>query len=69
MAQLATLALPPANTPAAAAATPVPLTALPRGVHSANISPDGTHYAVLADPRLPDPLTDVHTVVEAEEFH
>ena len=66
MAQLATLALPPANTPAAAAATPVPLTALPRGVHSANISPDGTHYAVLADPRLPDPLTDVHTVVEAE---
>jgi dipeptidyl aminopeptidase/acylaminoacyl peptidase len=66
MAQLATLALPPANTPAAAAATPVPLTALPRGVHSADISPDGTHYAVLADPRLPDPLTDVHTVVEAE---
>jgi acetyl esterase/lipase len=66
MAQLATLALPPANTPAAAAATPVPLTALPRGIHSADISPDGTHYAVLADPRLPDPLADVHTVVEIE---
>ena len=30
MAQLATLPLAPANTPAAAAATPVPLTALPR---------------------------------------
>jgi dipeptidyl aminopeptidase/acylaminoacyl peptidase len=66
MGQLATLALAPANTPAAAAATPVPLTALPRGVHSALISPDGAHYAVLADPRLPDPLADVHSVIEAE---
>ena len=66
MAQLARLALPPANTPAAAAATPIPLTALPRGIHSALISPDGTHYAVLADPRLPDPLADIHTVIEAE---
>jgi|HubBroStandDraft_6_1064221.scaffolds.fasta_scaffold00065_45 dipeptidyl aminopeptidase/acylaminoacyl peptidase len=66
MAQLATLLLAPANTPAAAAATPVPLTALPRGVHSAMISSDGTHYAILADPRLPDPLADVHSVIEAE---
>ena len=65
-AQLATLALPPANTPAAAAATPVPLTALPRGIQSAVISPDGSHYAVVADPRLPDALADIHTVVEAE---
>ncbi|MGB0110388.1 MAG: S9 family peptidase [Terriglobales bacterium] len=76
MAQLATLALAPAGT--AAAATPLPLTALPRGVRSAGISPggsnyttavispDGSHYAVLADPRLPDPLSDVHTVIEAE---
>ena len=64
--QLATLALAPANTAAAAAATPVPLTALPRGIHSALISPDGSHYAVLADSRLPDPLSDVHTVIEAE---
>ncbi|MGC1524079.1 MAG: S9 family peptidase [Steroidobacteraceae bacterium] len=64
MAQLATLALAPAGT--AAAATPLPLTALPRGVHSAVISPDGSHYAILADPRLPDPLSDVHTVIEAE---
>ena len=66
MSQLATLALPPANTPAAAAATPAPLTALPKGVHSALISPDGSHYAILADPRLPDPLAEVHDVIEAE---
>ena len=66
MGQLATLPLPPANTPAAAAATPVPLTALPRGIHSAAISPDGSHYAILADPRLPDPLADAHTVIEAQ---
>ena len=63
-AQLATMALAPANPPAAAAATPVPLTALPRGIHSPVISPDGSHYAILADPRLPDPLAEVHTVVE-----
>jgi dipeptidyl aminopeptidase/acylaminoacyl peptidase len=65
-AQLATLQLASANTPAAAAATPVPLTALPRGIHSALISPDGSHYALLGDPRLPDPLEDVHTVIEAD---
>jgi dipeptidyl aminopeptidase/acylaminoacyl peptidase len=64
--QLATLALAPPNTAAGAAATPVPLTALPRGVHSAQISPDGKHYAVVADPRLPDPLAEVHTVIEPE---
>jgi len=66
MPQFATLPLAPPNTPAAAAATPVPLTALPRGVHFASISPDGSRYALLADPRLPDPLSDVHTVIEAE---
>lgn len=64
MAQLATIPLASPNTPAAAAATPVPLTGLPRGIHSALISPDGAHYAMLADPRLPDPLEDVHTVIE-----
>ncbi len=66
MQQLATLPLAPPNTAAAVAATPVPLTGLPRGIHSALISPDGSHYALLADPRLPDPLSDVHTVIEAE---
>jgi dipeptidyl aminopeptidase/acylaminoacyl peptidase len=63
--QLATFPLAAPNTPAAAAATPVPLTSLPRGVHSARISPDGSHYVLMADPRLPDPLQDVHTVIEA----
>jgi dipeptidyl aminopeptidase/acylaminoacyl peptidase len=63
--QLATIALAPPNTPAAAAAAPMPLAALPRGIHSAVISPDGSHYALLADPRLPDPQADVHTVIEA----
>jgi dipeptidyl aminopeptidase/acylaminoacyl peptidase len=66
MAQLATMPLAPPNTPAAAAATPVPLTALPRGIHAALISPDGSRYAILADPRLPDPLADVHSVIEAQ---
>ena len=66
MAQLATIQFASANTPAAAGAMPVPQTALPRGIHSALISPDGSHYALLADPRLPDPLEDVHTVIEAE---
>jgi len=66
MAQLATFPLSPANTPAAAAATPVPLTGLPRGIHSALISPDGSHYAILADPRLPDPLAEIHSVIEAQ---
>lgn len=65
-AQLATLALAPPNTAAAAAATPVAITSLPRGVHGASISPDGSHFAILADPRLPDPLDEVHTVIEAE---
>src|SRR5579862_2477424 len=64
--QLATLPLAPPNTPAAAAATPVPLTGLPRGIDSVMISPDGSRYALLADPRLPDPLAEVHTVIEAE---
>ena len=63
---LATLSLAPANTPAAAAATPVPLAALPRSMHSAVISPDGSHYAILADPRLPDLLDELHTVIEAQ---
>ena len=64
--QLATFALAPSGTPAAAAATPLPLTSVPRGINSATISPDGKRYAILADPRLPDPLADVHTVIEPE---
>jgi len=63
--QLATFPLATPHTPAAAAAMPVPLSSLPRGIHSATISPDGSRYAVLGDPRLPDPLEDVHKVIEA----
>lgn len=37
---------------------------LPRGVRSAALSPDGSRFALLADPRQPDPLASVHTVVE-----
>ena len=62
--QLATLPLAEPNTPAAAAATATPLTALPRGIQSITMSADGHRYALLADPRLPDPLDDVHTVIE-----
>ena len=64
LAQLATLSLGEPGTTTAAAASPLPLTALPRGIHSALISPDGKRFAILADPRLPDPLDDVHTVIE-----
>ncbi len=65
-AQLATFPLAAPGTPAAAAATPTPLTAFPRGISSVSIAPDGKRYAIVADPRLPDPLADVHTVIEAE---
>jgi dipeptidyl aminopeptidase/acylaminoacyl peptidase len=64
MPQLATLPLAEPNTPAAAGATPTPFTALPRGIESIAMSADGRRYALLADPRLPDPLDDVHTVIE-----
>jgi len=37
---------------------------LPRGVHQAMLSPDGSRFAILADPRPKDPLAAVHTVVE-----
>jgi WD40-like Beta Propeller Repeat len=41
--------------------------ALPSGIHSATISPDGARFAVLADSRKKDPLAQVHTVVENDE--
>ncbi|MBV8771596.1 MAG: hypothetical protein JO166_04575, partial [Deltaproteobacteria bacterium] len=65
--QLVTFPLGPPNSAAAAAATPTPLTSMPRGIRSVVISPDGLHYALLADSRLPDPLEEVHSVVEAEQ--
>jgi dipeptidyl aminopeptidase/acylaminoacyl peptidase len=46
---------------------PTQIVALPSGIHSATISPDGLRFAVLADPRKKDPLAEVHTVVENDE--
>ncbi len=43
------------------------LTELGRGMHSAKLSPDGTRFAVTADPRAEDSLAKVRTVVEPEE--
>jgi dipeptidyl aminopeptidase/acylaminoacyl peptidase len=40
------------------------LTAIPSGVETAAIAPDGTRFAVVGNPRPEDPLADVHTVVE-----
>jgi len=44
--------------------TPSLLVALPAGIHSALLSPDGSRFAILASPTPPDDLADVHTVVE-----
>src|SRR3954462_1992306 len=49
-----------------AAATPARILPLPRGMHSAMISPDGARSAILASPLPPDPLDSVRTVVEPE---
>lgn len=40
---------------------------LPRGIRSAILSPDGSRFAILADPRPKDPLSSVHTVVENDQ--
>jgi dipeptidyl aminopeptidase/acylaminoacyl peptidase len=49
------------------AATPSRIVPLPRGMHSALISPDGARFAILASPQPPDPLDDVRTVVGPEQ--
>jgi dipeptidyl aminopeptidase/acylaminoacyl peptidase len=46
---------------------PTRIIALPGGIQSAAISPDGMRFALLADPRAKDPLSDVHTVVENDQ--
>ncbi len=43
------------------------LTHLPSGIFSAQLSPDGTRFAVLADPRRPDPLRNVRIIVTNPE--
>lgn len=45
-------------------AKPQVLTSIPSGVKHAVLSPDGSRFAVLANPRPLDPLEEVHTVVE-----
>ena len=46
---------------------PKSLTNLPGGVRDAEISPDGSRFALMADPHTPDPLADVRTVVENDQ--
>jgi dipeptidyl aminopeptidase/acylaminoacyl peptidase len=46
--------------------TPSLLIALPSGIHSAHLSPDGSRFAILASPLPPDDFADVHTVVQPE---
>jgi len=48
------------------AGKPTQILALPNGMRAGVISPDGTRFAALADPRPVDPLTEVRHVVENE---
>jgi dienelactone hydrolase len=50
-----------------AAAAPMTLVALPRGEEGILPSPDGTKFALLADPRAPDALSATRTVIEPEQ--
>jgi dipeptidyl aminopeptidase/acylaminoacyl peptidase len=45
-------------------AKPTQIISLPNGMHGAALSPDGYRFAVLSDPRVPDPLAEVRHVVE-----
>jgi dipeptidyl aminopeptidase/acylaminoacyl peptidase len=60
MKQLALISL------ASPGAKPTILTAIPSGIGTAVMSPDGSRFAVVADPRPADALAEVHTVVENE---
>lgn len=46
------------------AAKSTQIIALPNGIHAALISPDGNRFAVTADPRPVDPLSEVRRIVE-----
>jgi dipeptidyl aminopeptidase/acylaminoacyl peptidase len=50
-----------------AAAVPSTVVLLPRGIASAEASPDGKHFAVVADPRNPEPLDEVRHVQAPDE--
>jgi len=45
---------------------PTVIIALKSGIREAAISPDGSRFALLADPRPPDPLADTRTVIESD---
>src|SRR5262249_53736987 len=47
--------------------TPTLAVFLPSGIHSAVVSPDGSKYAILASPRPPDALAEVHEVIEPDQ--
>jgi dipeptidyl aminopeptidase/acylaminoacyl peptidase len=49
------------------ASVPSTVVLLPRGINSALPNPQGTQFAIVADPRLPDPLHDVRHVHEPDE--
>ena len=49
------------------AAAPATVVALPRGEQGILPSPDGTRFALIADPRSPDPLDVIRTVIEPEQ--
>ena len=49
------------------ASVPSTVVLLPRGIESATPSPDGKHFAIVADPRTPDPQDNVRHVMEPGE--
>jgi dipeptidyl aminopeptidase/acylaminoacyl peptidase len=46
---------------------PTVIIALKGGISSAAISPDGSRFALLGDPRIPDALAEMRTVVESDQ--
>jgi len=46
---------------------PTLIISLPNGMIAAAISPDGSRFAILSNPRAKDPLEGVHTIVENDE--
>jgi dipeptidyl aminopeptidase/acylaminoacyl peptidase len=46
---------------------PTQIISVTNGIRNALISPDGLHFALLSDPRIKDPLAEVHTVVENDQ--
>ena len=52
--------------PLGSAEKPTMLIALPKGIHAAVISPDGSKFVLTGDPRAADPLNEVRHVAENE---